>query len=213
MSRNILILSDSLAGPLFKKNKILVSYTDTWPYLLKKKYGQDEVAQNSIVSATMIDLIRQAEYWQPFFPDITIVQAGLNDCQPRILRLYEKYFLSQYVWGKKLSDSMARRGRMIRRFRDLTYSRPEEFRLAIKKIGAYSPNTLWLSIICHPYIDIPRLPNLRKKIEIYNSIIKEEAGENYIDLSDLEAPHFTIDHLHLSPEGHKEVFARVQEKL
>ncbi len=213
MSKNILILSDSLASPLFKKNQNLVNYIETWPYFLKKERAQDEIAQSSIVSATMVDMVRQAEYWKPFFPDLTIVQVGLNDCQPRILKLYEKIFLSQSYVGRSISSWMAKHGVIIRKIRKLTYTKKTDFRQSIKDLKTHSKQILWLSIICHPDIEVARLPNLRQLIHDYNQILRQEVGEDFLDLSDLKAEHFTIDYLHLSPEGHKEVFKRILERL
>lgn len=199
----ILIFSDSLALPRAVDNA-WTHYEETWPFLLKSRLPNVDIAHCGIGSSITSDLIYQFRYWKAHCPDLVIVQAGLVDCVPRALKKSELAILKSFVPGRVLSMIIKKHTVRLRKIRKISYTDIQEFERNVIKFKNEFENILWLSI-CSDDARGNKLPGYLSQINRYNKVILENLNDNYIDLSMLNLNDFVDDGFHLSNAGHDKI--------
>lgn len=206
------MITDSLGLPR-KSGDELVPFENTWVNLLKKNYDVHHV---SIGGATIYQLYEQIKYNELFQPDLVIVQSGIVDCAPRAFKMAEKQLLASIPIIKNIFNKVAERyGKKIRNARNVTYTKPELFKLYINKIQNDFKNkpVLFVGIVPASAEYEKAVQGITKNIELFNSILKKEAGDNFIDTSVFINDHVLSDFHHLSSSGNQLLFDKISQKI
>src|ERR1700690_3419521 len=103
----IIIFSDSLGRPRpdLPLNE-RTEYEETYPYLLRQHFSQDEV---EIVYVESLDS-EEAIFWNERMvcfrrPDLVVYHFGINDCAPRIFQKNSRSFLF-YPWFRRATKDI-----------------------------------------------------------------------------------------------------------
>lgn len=198
--KKILVLTDSLGLPRCNNGES-VSYEKTWINLLKSDFN---IHQVSIGGATILDIVNQMDYHLLYYPDAVIVQAGIVDCAPRAFTKQERIFLSSIpIINKIFNKISAKFGKQIRNIRQKSFTTPREFKSAVIKLkNFYAPLPVYfLGIVPAVKEYEQKVKGIKKKIELYNSILKTNG--NYISLEDFSIEHIMSDFHHLNENGNK----------
>lgn len=204
----VLVLTDSLALPRYKPE--ICKYEDTWPNLLRNNYI---VHQVSIGAATSDILLKQVNYHKLFNPDIVILQVGIVDCAPRFMSRLVLDITYQFgLLGKFLRNFFNRK--WIRRRFNISYVNQKKFRFYINRIQAgFDCPLIALTII--PASDLYEgiLPGVKKRIDLYNKILKEEI--KFIIETDniLKVNGVMTDHHHINKNGHEYIYSEIEKLI
>jgi hypothetical protein len=204
----VLVLTDSLALPRNKPE--ICTYEETWPNLLRNNYI---VHQVSIGAATSDILLKQVSYHKLFNPDIVILQVGIVDCAPRFMSRLALDITYQFgLLGKFFRNIFNRK--WIRKRINLSYVNQKKFRIYIKRIQAgFDCPLIALSIIPASDLYEEILPGVRKKIDLYNKILKEEI--KFIIETDniLKVDGVMTDHHHINKNGHRYIYGEIEKLI
>lgn len=206
----ILILSDSLAAPRSKDGQALLTYEETWPFLLRDHFPSAEVIQLSVGHATSEDFAAQCPYWLPADPDIVFYQAGLNDILPRALHKHELEFAKQYpLLGRLIHRFVGRFDPKLRRWRNISYLSERRILASLETIRSSFQNTYSISVVTVPGAVAPRFASVEDRAKAFNECAKDVFGEQFISLDEVGLDHLQADGFHLNNRGHKLVLSRV----
>lgn len=206
---NILIITDSLGLP--RPFPEQVNYNETWCYQLSEKFNTHQL---SIGGATILELYSQITYWKLFKPDLVIVQAGIVDCAPRALTKIENQLINKYTFSRRLFNKYSKTLIPMMRRRGITYTSKGKFEQGVKQFYNDFKDSLYWIGIAPPSIEYEiKLPGISRNIQIYNQIIRDNIGHNYIDVSDLNESKLMSDFIHLNSEGHKFISEKILNSL
>lgn len=204
----LLILSDSLGLPR-KDNLEEVSYEQTWPYLLKAHF---EVVHLGIGGATLDFLVEKSFYYKNTKPSKIILQAGIVDCAPRTLSRREKALVENIPFAGRLFFPVLKKyATFIRSKRNVTLTTKDCFRENLTLLKNYFPG---VPIFCLGILPASKmyeisLPGISSNIDLYNSILKDKMGENFVSLAEIGPEGVLIDQHHLSISGNVFVFEKI----
>lgn len=205
----ILILSDSLGLPRNVDGQ-LVSYEDTYVYLLKKKYPQHEILHVGIGGATMLDIKTQSLYYPVAKPNLVFIQCGIVDCAPRAFSKFESKIIRELKLKKVFNPFVS----FLRKYRKHTYTSPKKFGRYINEINSNfasaTQNVYYIGIIPGSNDYEMVLPNIIKQINLYNDILQKE-GIRFIDNKDFPMDGILPDHHHLNKKGNLLIFKKIDE--
>ena len=207
----IQIFSDSLALPREIPQKVF--YEQTYPAKLSEKHV---VAQYSKGGGTIKDLLDQTFYYKMFCPDVVIIQSGIVDCAPRPFTLFEEHFFKLNFFTKACKAVLKRLTKnWLRNVRKVAWTSPKDFRLYCNQFIETYPNTPVYAIGILParkeYETLAK--GITKRIQQYNTILKETFGKNYIDTSDMPDEGIMSDHHHLTVVGHQYIYDKITQHL
>lgn len=219
----VLIITDSsgLPRPFPRADK--TNLEETYSYLLKKKLGPSHsYYQLSLGGVPTHELVSHVTgYLSHWMPDFIVVQSGMNDCRP-----------APY---SKITDFLIKNVPLISRFRKFLYSpktmnfmiklkraRPttsiRKFKKSIKKLQLLFPESkiLWMEIYTSNsgHYENAR-PGVLKNIEIYNSILRKNFKDSFIEINHglNEVGGICKDHIHINSKGHRWIFERLIEEI
>lgn len=207
----IQIFSDSLALPRETPEKVF--YEDTYPAKLSANHV---IAQYSKGGGTIKDLLDQTFYYKMFCPDVVIIQSGIVDCAPRPFTLFEEHFFKLNFFTKACKAVLKRLTKnWLRNVRKVAWTSPKLFRLYCTEFIKTYPDIPVLAIgilpSCSEYERLAK--GITKRIQQYNSILKETFGDNFIDTSDMPEAGIMSDHHHLTVIGHQFVYDKIIQRL
>ena len=214
MTKRILIITDSLSLP--RDHPEIVSYEETYTYLLKKKYSDFEIIQFGHGGATIKTLFEQASYLKMMAADIIILQAGIVDCAPRSLTKFEIDLINRIPFISKLIYQVVNKySTKLRKSRNITYSTETNFKLNLIKLKNTFPNSNFycLGILLANANYEVKVPNISNNIKIYNQILKTVFNKNFIDTSSIDNKGIMSDNIHLNQMGHKRIFDLVVKNI
>lgn len=203
----IQIFSDSLALP--REVPEMVYYEETYPAKLSKDHI---VAQYSKGAGTIKDLLDQTFYYKMFCPDAVILQSGIVDCAPRPFTQFEEHFFTLNFFTKGCKAILKRLTKSwLRTLRKVAWTKPKKFRFFCEQFKKAYPGTPILAIgILPPRPEYENLAKgISKRIDEYNSILKDVFGENYIDTSGMPDDGIMSDHHHLTSVGHQYIYDKI----
>jgi lysophospholipase L1-like esterase len=209
MSFLIAALTDSLGLP--RGGAEPTTARQTWPMLLRA--AVDDVVHIGIGGATVTQLSGQLPYALSSSPDLVIVQAGIVDCAPRALRLWERTALQQLPGGRRISRVIEKRARLLRRVRNIAFTAPDTFRetCAAMKTRAGASALWWVGIVDAG--DEAQVPGIRRRIAAYNDILRTTFADRFIDVSAMPDSGVCADHHHLTSTGHAFVARTLLDRL
>jgi hypothetical protein len=210
--KRIVLFTDSLAMPREEPEKTY--FEDTYPYQLRKDV---EVFQFSKGGGIMNEFVEQTYYYNQYKPDIIILQLGIVDCAPRAFTKFEEAvfqsnrafrFIRRILSKSKISKKI-RNSRRVSWTSEKNYEQGCRFFInKFKEVKVYA-----LSIVPTTEEYEKQVPGITKKVERYNSILKEVFQENFIDISGIPLEGIMSDHHHLTKVGHQYVYGRILSKL
>lgn len=201
--KRLLILSDSMAAPRQKPEKVTVEMT--WPKILSKLNPDLEIQTVAIGHATTEDLAKQTAYWTAYDPDLTLIQVGLCDCLPRAFRKWEQELLACWFGPGRAAKLAKPFVRIFRKYRGIRFTNERQFKKNAHFIAKRFPNSYWLKIIPGlPGAEV-KLPGQAVNVKYYNQCLVREFGERAVDLSSIEPSDYTSDNFHLNGDGHRKV--------
>jgi hypothetical protein len=207
----VLILSDSLGLPREINNE-LVSFEDTYVYLLRKKYPKADIVHLGIGGATMADIYKQSLYYPVMNPDYVFIQCGIVDCAPRAFTRFESKVIRE-LRLKKLFNLLVK---FLRRYRKHTYTTKRKFKkyihLTNNNFKVKTDRIFYIGILPGSEDYEKLLPNIKKQIKAYNNILKLE-GVNYIGNEDFPREGILLDHHHLNVKGNEIIFNKIDNIL
>ena len=203
--KRIVLFTDSLAMP--REEPEVTFFEDTYPYHLRKDF---EVFQFSKGGGIMCEFVEQTFYYNQYKPDIIILQLGIVDCGPRAFsKLEEAIFQSNKVFRLvRRFLSKAGLSKKIRNIRKVSWTSTKNYRQGCEFFISKFPNSAVyaLSIVPSSNEYEKQVPGISKKIEEYNSILREVFKQNFIDISNIPAEGIMSDHHHLTKLGHQFVY-------
>lgn len=206
--KRIVLFTDSLAMP--REEPEVTCYEETYPYFLRKGY---EVFQFSKGGGLMNEFVEQTFYYNQYKPDVIILQIGIVDCCPRAFSKFEEaFFQSNRLLGLvRRLISKSGLSKKIRNFRRLSWTPKRCYRQGCEFFISKFPNSAVyaLSIVPSSNEYEKQVPGISKKIEEYNSILKEVFKQNFIDISNIPAEGIMSDHHHLTKLGHQFVYKTI----
>lgn len=207
----IQIFSDSLALP--RETPQEVYYEETYPAKLQKDHI---VVQYSKGAGTIDELFGQTFYLKMFSPDVVIIQTGIVDCSPRPFTKFEEHFFKLNIFTKGIKAILKRLTKSwLRNLRKVAWTSPKNFRFYCNQFLETYLNTPVFAIgILPPREEYEKqLKGITKRIELYNGILKEVFGENYIDTSDMPDTGIMSDHHHMTVVGHQFIYDKIILRL
>lgn len=212
MKLKVLVITDSLGLPR-RSGDELVPFESTWVNKLRKNV---EVHQVSIGGATIYQLFEQIKYNELYEPDVVVVQSGIVDCAPRAFKMSERQlFLSIPLVSRVFTMVASRYGKNIRNLRNITYTKLDLYKTYVNKINASfnGKPVYFVGIVPAPAQYETNMKGISKNISNYNGVLKQIAGERFIDLSELTNVGLLSDHHHLNTYGNERLYLRVLEML
>lgn len=209
--KRVLILTDSLALP--RENPEMIKYDQTWVNLLKKHY---DIIQSSIGGATSFEIYCQACSLRFCEPEITLIQVGVVDCAPRALTQLEDQILNKY-WITRvfLKVFMPHFSKFLRKYRKISYQSPKKFIKYLREIKELLAKSDIYALSILPASDQweEKVPGIKKKVYEYNTLLSNEFGPNFIDLSDINMDGIMSDFHHINAIGHSFIYQKVVNNL
>jgi lysophospholipase L1-like esterase len=201
----ILILTDSLSLAREHEGKI-ISYEETYPYLLKKQFPHIDFSFTCIGGATIEILYSQLDYYKYFRPDLVILQCGIVDCAPRAFSPFERKIINKLGLVKLLKKTIY----LLRKHRGYKYTSLKDFKKYSKKFKTLlEPNSNIYSIGILPASSSyeAKVPGIQKSIKKYNEIL----SNNFLFISTNDFPEdgFLSDFFHLNSKGHKIILGKL----
>jgi lysophospholipase L1-like esterase len=212
--KKILLLTDSLALPRDVPEQVKLE--DTWPYLLKLEFGNYYFHQASKGGGTVNEIIHQLSYLKAFHPDVVIIQQGIVDCAPRALSKFEVDIFNNFRVTRYISNRLLKQNSVfLRKWRNITFTSKSKFSAAIDNLaesfGAEKMN--WLGILPGSMAYDKKVPGIIININAYNQIIKNQLGNQYIDMEHFPKDGKMIDLFHLNKIGHRFIFEKLKALL
>lgn len=208
--KRILILSDSLAAPRSKEGKSLLTYEESWPYLLRERFPNVDIIQISMGHATSEELVAQCPYWLPARPDIVFFQAGLNDILPRALHKHELEFAKTYpFFGKMIHRTVGSIDTRLRRWRNIVYLSEKRILASLRTLKSSFPNTYAIPVLVGSEDTVRRFAGVQARARGFNACAKTVFGENLILMEDIGEGQLQADGFHLNALGHDVVVRRI----
>ena len=208
----ILVITDSLGLPR-KSDDDLVPFEETWVNKLKEKAT---VHQISIGGATIYQLYEQIKYNELFNPDLVLVQSGIVDCAPRAFKMAERQLLQSIPLVRNVFSKVSEKyGKKIRNMRNISYTKPDLFKLYVQKIinDFKDKPVYFIGIVPAPLAYERKMKGITKNIEAYNSILKNASGDKFIETNDLSESGLLSDYHHLSVQGNQLLFEKIVKLL
>lgn len=182
-----------------------ISRDETWPYLLSNEFGCG-LQMRAMGGATMVDVAAEASvlnrYWFEGLKsrsfDITIIQAGIVDCCPRLLprRLYKH--ARRCVPGFRNLERSPRAARLIGR----PWVSASRFAQAlsdnVKILSNISSSIFFLEIAKPAGYLIQNVGDFSNTVSDYNGIIQRVAGSASFVAWQAGQP----GQIHVLPDGH-----------
>lgn len=216
----IILFSDSVGrprpdiGPLEK-----TEYEETYPYLVKKHFGSQEV---DIVYIESLDT-QDAVFWNERMvcfrrPDVVVYHFGINDCAPRIFSKNSKSLLLSPTFRKITLDIPMRAIHKYRRSlikflcRGKVYTTLAQFdanwQAMLKQLKEYAPQcrAYGIGISKKPDWYEARSPGINANIDRYNNVLSQHFGSRYINpdevTSSLPQQGLIADGIHFTKASH-----------
>jgi len=204
----VLIVTDSLGLP--RPTPERVEPEETWPELLSQHF---DVTRFSSGGATIKDLFSQIEYMKMYNPDVVFIQSGIVDCAPRAFSKFENEFINKFRVTRYLSSKFLNKQRIIRlrKTRNTTYSTLAQFEEFIKRFNNSFPKVYWVEIVPANDAYEAVVPGIKRNVERFNKLIKDNAGGRWISTSDFSDSDIMSDHIHLSKTGNYKLFKKVYD--
>lgn len=217
--KKVLFLTDSLGLP--RPNREVLA-SQTWGHLvasqLCRKYDFYFQFFGGLHTKKLV-LERLYGYLAGYDPDIVVLQIGIVDCSPRVLRNGEKWFLSRLPFVRNyIRIFISKYHAQLSNIRKLTYTTTSEFEKNLRVIKDSFPNSEIIVIPIAPANREYKLmaPKIVNNIYQYNNILENVFGDFFlkktylgIDVKTL----FLSDHHHLSVLGHIHLAEIIKEKL
>jgi len=192
---NVVILSDSLSLPRFD-NDAIITYEQTYPYLLQEKIGADTKIINRGIRGITTNSLRDFQYLFDnlliYSPKIVILQIGIVDCAPRLFSTNFRRFL-RFVKNDKIRNFIIYPFKTYRRF----FTKYFPIRLVnknqFKSNLEYFLGKMRLENICVKVVNISntnptndkRSFGFNKSVNEYNVILKDLAEKYDFDIIDI----------------------------
>ncbi len=203
----IVIVTDSAGNPRSFPASEIVELEQTYPYLLRKYFPNAVVWQLSYGGTQIVKLLNQPMgYLTHWEPDIIIVQAGLNDCQPIVFTDFQQEIFKRltgpfYKWIRKYIHDP----RLIK-FRQGYRVSKSSFRKTLRQFKMVFPKSkiYWMEI-CAGEATEKSCPGWEQRMGEYNHILEEIFKKDLIRIKTAlqEVSGFNSqDHMHLNKRGH-----------
>lgn len=207
----IVFLTDSLSLP--RNAPEIVTYEETYVYLLKQAFPNIEFIQFAYGGATINELKNQADYIIGINPSIVILQTGIVDCAPRTLTKFELDFIHRIPFISSFMLKIIRKNAsFIRNIRKITYTKESVFKNNLidiqRKFNTSKVYAISIIPACAEYEK--KVPGVSKKILSYNSILNSVLSGSVIDTSDIDEKGVMSDFFHLNKLGHQIIFNKLK---
>lgn len=205
-----LVITDSVGFP---RTEPLTLFQNTWLGLLEEKLNQSGFFivyfQKKGLSTEHIvrELNKILIYTKP---DLIILQVGIVDCSPRVLKNSELNFLKKIpIINSVVHRIIKKYYRQLSSLRNLSYIDPYLFKLNLEQIKRDFKNNIWcvlpIGLPCDAYIH--KSPLIAERITIYNEILIQVFGFSLVpDFLYFSKPIlnniYTDDNYHLNENGH-----------
>ena len=194
----VLILGDSLSLPRPGEG---VRYVDTWPYQLER-LGRDEfmIVNLSEGGATISTLRKKlAAYLGYYQPDHVILQSGIVDCTPRVLRNWERYVVFRFPFFRsQVRNFLKNNHAPISNARNIVGTSIVRFERELEKIKKMLPASAGLTVLpiakAGPAL-ISSSPKVEININSYNDVLCGFCADH-------EAALMRLPPFELLPDGH-----------
>ncbi len=220
----VLFITDSLGLPRMMPSK--VKGEEVWNSILESelhslKPNNFKFFKYLKAGLTTSEIKKELETGQilAYEPDVVLLQIGIVDCYPRALKQYELLVISKIPIINKIFRYLIKRFySKIIKFRNISYVSQTEFKKNLIFIKEKYKDVKILAIPIGPAnINFcKKNPLIEKNINIYNSILEEIFGKQYIKNSyhnvDVEKL-FLSDNHHLSLYGNQILAANLLKYL
>lgn len=217
----VLIVADSLALP-----RDGVSYENTWPAMLAAAMPDVTCINRGMRLATTERLVaegdRGTDCLEWFQPDLVILQLGICDCAPRVLRRSTGAIVYRLPFGlgESISVLLERwRGRKVSNCYVSIAEYERNLRRYLARASALGVPVLAIAIMPASILLTEKNPGIAAQIETYNAVLDRLAAEleGFWVLHALQgvttADTFFADGLHLNGDGAKLAAAAIEPDI
>lgn len=223
--RQALIITDSIGAP---RDLPLTNYQDTWVsqienFLLANyqmkcfSYTQRAADTNHVVHRIKVQL----QFYQP---ELVVLQLGICDCAPRVLKEKELRFIQKLpIIRKIIHKFISANYAKLSQKRNLAYVEKDVF---VKNLQSIKASFLNAKIVIIP-IGLPndeykrKSPKIEERIRDYNQALKSVFSDNdsfYLEeFTQITQPIindiYAEDNYHLIAKSHSMLFECLQEKI
>tara|TARA_B100000282_G_C31604603_1_gene431743 strand:+ start:89 stop:769 length:681 start_codon:yes stop_codon:yes gene_type:complete len=218
-NKKILIIGDSNCLPRYNASTPnVIKLEETYIYKLKtifKDYHFEQITLGGILTSELIN--HAIPYFVSWKPDILLMHTGINDTKSQVkrnifLKIIEKIFLF-LSFSKKDFKSKVLYNRSILKHYSESKTNLSSFEKNIDKLKILFSESkiLWLEIFSDERIDNER-PNTSKNIDKFNSVLKRNFKENFIEIGEIKnKKFFTLDGYHLNKLGHDKLCEKLSK--
>jgi len=203
----VLIITDSLSLPRDTSE----TWDNTYVKKLKLYFPEIEFIHFAYGKATTNLFAMQVKrYYKYIKPDLIIMQCGIVDCTPRVLKHYESKILIKL----KLSFILTKKVKLfIRKYRNLRYVKEEQFRINVNKIKSlFNPSSFMsIGILPPPLEHENKVKGIQKIVKSYNSILDEIT--DLIETTDFPKNGLIDDYVHMNKIGHEYIFNKIKKEI
>lgn len=218
--KRVIFVTDSLGAP--RNEDITINIDNTWCNIVSVRF-KDYIEpfyhlNNGFDSQTLIK--KKAHELILYKPDLIILQVGIVDCAPRVLKKNELRVINHLgVISKLMHRFIKNRYSRLSLLRNISYVDKEEFEANLRDfVKILSPAKVIAVAIAKPsntYVE--KSPLISERYLDYNNILSNIFEKNYIDpyidLNEELEEIYINDGYHLNKKGHKLVARKVIEHL
>ncbi|NYT39228.1 SGNH/GDSL hydrolase family protein [Sphingomonas sp. R-74633] len=140
-------------------------------------------------------------------PDFCFVQSGIVDCAPRALKEIELQAIKALpLVGRMIGKLVQKNAATIRKFRKLSYTPIDTYRVYLDKFEQTFGRIWWITIPPASSAYEQQLPGITAQVDAYNQLLEVRPHVATADFTEAE---MMSDFHHLSVAGHKKLFARM----
>lgn len=214
----MLLITDSLGAPRSVKGETII-YEQTWVFMfshyMRNHHGFDviSITQNGLSAEEVLQLTK--EKLTLYEATIIIMQYGIVDCAPRILKEKEIQLLQLLRLSTFVHKILSKHHAFFSKLRNLQYTEIRKFKELIKQVHDIFKKSnikvinIPIAPACQGYIR--KSPEIMNNILLYNGILKMHCDfflDSAYDNVDLENI-FLSDLHHLNQTGHQIIFERL----
>ncbi|MGR5287484.1 hypothetical protein ACP3V5_19370 [Vibrio maritimus] len=209
----VLLITDSLGLPRIEPEKVIDE--QAWPNLLTKERDDCDFyhfSRSGLDSRTLVEELKGT--LGAYQPDVIVLQVGIVDCTPRVLRLSELSIIRRIPIISGLVQRIVTKHRAkIIQLRKVQYVDLTSFKknLIVFKTFFNDCRILALPIVSNTECAQIRTPNIAQEIVAYNDALSSLF--EMINIGQLKENDFMSDCYHLSPSGNELVSLSVSEVL
>lgn len=219
--KRLLIVTDSLGAPRCVSGE-MIKYDDTWVHKISSYLCQFDIETISITingldSKQLLTLTN--EKLLLYEPDVVVLQLGIVDCAPRVLRDKEIAILSAVGLSKVTRKVISKHHAFLSNLRNIRHTSAEYFKKNLSQVyslfHSHAIKVVYIPIApaCLGYK--LKSPSIENSILHYNMIISNYTDIFFGDIYSESCPEeiFLTDFHHLNSSGHLIVSRYLEKKM